>query len=305
MAPFLLQFRGELAALVAALIWAGSITVFSRFARQIPALSLNFFKNSIAIACFCAALILMQEPLPPWHNGAFWSLVASGILGLTLGDTLFFMALMRCGAQVATSIQCLGPVFAALIALFVRNEKLLPLQWVGVVTTVCAIALVVQGQALQNRSVVSTLFKPSAMLSGSLLAIVSALVNGMGIVVAYTGFQHFSVMQGTTIRLTSATLGLVLLIVIRQEKTFHFIRQLPSKQIGYLAAAAFSGTFLGLVLLSFGITYAKAGVASALSSSYPIWIVPLSWFVLKERSHVLSLIGTVIAVLGMLCLFIG
>lgn len=305
MPAFLLNYRGELAAVTAALIWAGSITAYSRLARSIPALSLNIFKNSLGLLCFALVLLILREPIPQWNGHAFWSLVVSGFFGLTLGDTLFFLALIRCGAQVATSMQCLGPVFAALLAMAVRHETLTTLQWVGVITTMFAILIVIQGKAIQNRSDKALAQPiPQHMTSGILFAVASALVNGMGIVMARSGFQHYSVMQGTTVRLSAATLGLVILLMVRRDKPYNFFTQTSGRHLAYLAIASFSGTFLGLIFLSLGIAYTKAGIASALSSTYPIWIVPLSWFVLKERFNTISLLGTFIAVVGMMCLFL-
>ena len=71
-----------------------------------------------------------------------------------------------------------------------------------------------------------------------------------------------------------------------------------------LSLAAFAGTFLGVLLMSFGAKYAKAGVAAALTSTYPVWIVPIAKFILKERVSWQSAVCTALAVGGIILMVV-
>ena len=65
------------------------------------------------------------------------------------------------------------------------------------------------------------------------------------------------------------------------------------------------GTYLGLMLMSLGTKYTKAGVGAALSSTYPIWVIPMARVLIGERSNWRSLVFTVFAVLGIVVMVLG
>jgi drug/metabolite transporter (DMT)-like permease len=71
-----------------------------------------------------------------------------------------------------------------------------------------------------------------------------------------------------------------------------------------LALAAIIGAFCGLVLLSIGTKYSKAGISSALSSTYPIWIIPFARVYLGEKGNWQSILCTVVAVGGIALMFV-
>jgi len=49
---------------------------------------------------------------------------------------------------------------------------------------------------------------------------------------------------------------------------------------------------------------ANIGVASTLSSLTPIFLIPISYFMFKERATKQAVVGTVIAIVGMVLLFV-
>ena len=65
-----------------------------------------------------------------------------------------------------------------------------------------------------------------------------------------------------------------------------------------LALASFFGTFIGLLLMSIGAKYAKAGISSALTSTFPLWIIPISVLIAGESVNLRKSILTVFAVAG-------
>ena len=66
---------------------------------------------------------------------AAWALIA-GILSLGVGAWTYSSALQFIPANVATPIAASNPLLATILALFIFDEKLNPLQWMGVVFAV-------------------------------------------------------------------------------------------------------------------------------------------------------------------------
>ena len=77
-----------------------------------------------------------------------------------------------------------------------------------------------------------------------------------------------------------------------------------AKTFGLLFVATFLGTFLGIWLMNAGLRYTHTGIASTLSSTSPIFILPLAYFIEKEDLTARSIMGACIAVVGVAVLFI-
>src|SRR5271154_2482024 len=129
------------AALLAALLFAVSAICGYRSSKQIGGAEANFWR--IALATFCLAL---------WANifgsglfgVAFPLFVASGLLGIGLGDTGYFQALPRLGSRRAVLlVQCLIPIFAILTEWLWLGTKLSAAEYfcVGIILIGVAVAL--------------------------------------------------------------------------------------------------------------------------------------------------------------------
>ncbi len=81
------QYKGELAALLAAFLWAAASTVYSRLGAMIPPLELNLLKGVVAIAYLILTLAIQGEWLPELNWVAIAFLLTSGIFGIGIGDT--------------------------------------------------------------------------------------------------------------------------------------------------------------------------------------------------------------------------
>jgi drug/metabolite transporter (DMT)-like permease len=293
---------GELASLGAALLWAGSICAFRRCGDGMPSSVINLWKS--LVATFCLAVVLaFRRPEVPAAGGAWWMLAASGIVGLAIGDTFFFASLKRLGAQSCSVIQCLSPPFAALIAWLTLEEMLSIRQVVGLTIAVIAVLGIVSF-GRRGRTHIADL-SAGLLWSGITFGVLSALCQAVGVVLARDAFQGFDVVLGTTVRFVPAIVVLIALQFARKglpapPRTWFRSRG----QLLALSAAAFAGTFLGVLCLSIGTKYAKAGVVTAISTTYPVWIVPVAWIFLGERPGWSGMVFTPIAALGiaLMCL---
>ena len=55
---------------------------------------------------------------------------------------------------------------------------------------------------------------------------------------------------------------------------------------------------IGVFLLAVATKYAEAGVVTALSGTFPVWVVPIAVFALKEKAAPSTVLWTLVAVLG-------
>ena len=289
---------GELASLSAAMIWACSMSMYTRFGRSVAAAGLNLYKNIVALTCLLLTGLVLGFHWPEtWRIGVF---ALSGLIGLALGDTLLFHGIKTVGVQRTSVIQCLAPPMAALISWLAFDETLSRWEWCGLITTTGALALLIASK------------KPKRVVSGGpgdnwgvLAALAASVCQALAVITLRQSIQGVDVITGTILRVLPAIL--VLSVVNSLRPGFESLRDVfrPNRNGLILTLAAFMGTFLGLLLMSTGAKYAKAGVTTAISSTYPVWILPIAHFILGERVSWRSAGLTLVAVLGLGIMMIG
>jgi drug/metabolite transporter (DMT)-like permease len=303
--PF--PFAGELAALVAAMIWACTLCTFRRFGDGIPARVLTLYKNCIALVCLLAAIAIVRPALPE-DPGPCRLLVLSGVIGLAFGDTAFYAALSRLGAQLTAATQCLAPPVAALLGWIVLSETLSAIQILGMSLTVVAVG----GVVLEGGSGLVEDRARRAWTAGLVFAALSALAQAAGIVLQRGAFQSVSLLPGTAIRFAPAVALLALMQWGLARPRSKDAGGAPAargaglrdpRRAAVLAVAAFFGTFVGVFLLAAGAKYAQSGVVTALSSTYPIWVIPVAAVFLKESAGWRKTLWTLVAMAGIALLF--
>jgi drug/metabolite transporter (DMT)-like permease len=174
---FFLQFRGELAALTAAFIWACGSIVYTGVGRQITPLALNFTKGWIAIALLCLTFLLTGQSIPSIEFTPFLMLFLSGVIGIGFGDTAYFSALNCIGARRTLLFETLSPPLSAILALIFLQEQLAISAWFGIGLTIAGVIWVI----LERTSDRHENFRPRL---GSFYGILAALGQAMGAVMS-------------------------------------------------------------------------------------------------------------------------
>ena len=102
------------AALVSSAAWALDPILFRRIGDRMGPTAMNLAKGIIGVLLLCIPLIYFG--VDPVDRRTFLLLGVSGILGISLADTFFFMALVRLGARLAILIETLCSVVTVILA---------------------------------------------------------------------------------------------------------------------------------------------------------------------------------------------
>ncbi|MEA5417328.1 EamA family transporter, partial [Synechococcus sp. BA-132 BA5] len=132
------------AGLAAAFCWALASLLWRRLPTSLSAARLNLLKNLLAVA-----LMLPLALALPWQVAprSLLLLALSGVLGIALGDTLFFAALRRLGTRRTLTIDAGGPAVTSLAGVALLGEVPRPAQWLGIALITLAVLLVVHQRA--------------------------------------------------------------------------------------------------------------------------------------------------------------
>lgn len=292
--------RGELAALAAAGMWATATVLFGQLGKQLPPSVLNLAKGLMALALVMLTLVVLQRAPAGLDSRAWGLLGVSGMLGIGVGDTLYFTSINRLGPRRALLLETLSPPLGALLALGFLGEVLSLRAWGGIGLTILGIVWVIServptGAALVRPRWQDTIFGATAALTSAVAAVLSraALAN--------TVIDPF---WSTLVRLVGGLA--ILLLILRRQGPWPTPRQLvPNRRVlGWLLLAAFLGTYLGIYLQQTAFKFAATGVAQALLSTGPLFVLPLA-AAMGDRVSGRAVGGALLALAGVVLLVTG
>jgi drug/metabolite transporter (DMT)-like permease len=300
MNPVLFDYVGELAALLAASLWAASSAVYGRLGAQIAPSVLNFVKGVVAIALLVLTLLLRNEFFVSLNSTAVLLLLLSGVVGIGLGDTAYFAALNCLGARRVLLMEALAPPIAALLALIFLQEVLSLQAWIGIGLTIAGVAWVITER---TAAPVTIDFRPWRGISFGILA---ALGQASGAVMSRAALAgtDTSPLWSTLLRLTAGVGMILILIAFQPGRDRSFAPLRSPRLIGIIAVTAFFSTYLAIWLQQVSLKFAATGIAQALSSTSPLFILPIA-AAMGEKISPRAVLGVVIALAGVWLLLSG
>lgn len=293
---------GELAALSAAIVWAFASLLFSQLGRTVSGLTMNALKCIVAMGMFLPTLWLREGALwPPAIEGqAVWLLAASGLIGLTIGDTAYFGSLIRLGPRKALMLTSLTPPITAVLGWVFVGEPMT--------------ATIVLGMALTLAGVVWVIRERTPGVPGSdagvdrvgiVLGVVGVICQASGSALTKLAAADATALGVSVVRLSFGIVGLLVVLAAMGRLKNVFVPMREPRSAGLLVAATFLGTYMGIWLMNAGLLGANIGVAATLNSTSPIFILPLAAAFLGEKITVRAVLGAVVAVGGVALLVLG
>jgi len=118
--------------------------------------------------------------------------------------------------------------------------------------------------------------------------------------------DNFSPIAGNSIRMLAAVIVLWALASIqgKARETINSMREKP-EVLGWLTMAAITGPVLGATLSLFALQHTQVGIASTLIALPPVFLLPVSWLVFKEKFDWGAVFGTLVAIGGVALLFLA
>lgn len=300
---------GEIAALSASAVWAMASIIFARLGKTVSALALNWLKCVIALALMFLTLYLLEgrfwpEALTSWQLAI---LAMSGLVGLTIGDTAFFQALNRLGPRRTLLLSALSPPMTMLLAVPVLGEEISLSLLLGMILTMGGVIWVIRERHGGPESAEGpTDGGPDALKrikQGIAFGILAALCQASGNVLTKLGGAEISALEISIVRLVAGIVGLTFILGVTKNLVATMLPMRDRRLATMIIVATFLGTFLGIWLMNAGLRYTDASIASTLSSTSPIFVLPLAYFIDREKLSWRSVLGAFIAVIGVAILF--
>ncbi len=300
------DFTGEMAALGTSLCFAFGSTLFTLAGRKLGAQRVNQVRLLLAVVLIAIVHWLTFGqilPISASSESVSW-LALSGIVGLVLGDMCLLQAFVLVGPRISMLVMALAPLFSTVIAWLFLNEALDARTLVGIVLVIVGVIGVVAERQKAGPSSIAV--SGRAYRIGLLFALGGSLGQAGGAVLSRLGLaEGLEPLSASLIRLGIAALALWLFTVLRGQAggTITALRAQPSA--GWrLAGGVVAGPVVGVWLSLVALQRTSVGVASTLMSLPPIFLIPISYVVFRERATRQAVVGTLIAFVGTVLLFV-
>lgn len=295
-----MNFLGEFLALFTALSWTTSSLIFENIARKIHPQIANFLRVCIGtfmlgvVCLFTKRHLFFPIDVPSNDLGL---LLLSGFIGMFLGDFFLFKAFKKIGARITMLIMTLSPIIVALIDFIFLGVHLSVLQLTAIFITCLGVAIVI---LRPNNSENKITFNFSS--TGLLYAFLATLGQSLGVILTKLGSTSYDSLATTQIRLIAAILGFGILI-LAQKKGQELISALKNtRNMFFICCGTFTSIF-GIAALVEAFKHSNASVASTISSTSPILIIPISIIFFKEKIKKYEILGALISIIGISIFF--
>lgn len=283
---------GEALALVTALTWAVAVILFKKSGESVHPIALNLFKDLLSVILFIPTIWLLGMELfrdVPYSD--YMMMLASGVIGIGLGDTLFFKSLNTLGAGLASIVDCMYSPSIIVLSMMFLHESLTVWQLIGATMIVSAVL-----SAGLERSPGD--IDRKRLLKGIGYGVAAQVMNGIGVVMIKPLLDRSPVIWVTQWRLIGGSAVLLIVLWFWKRRQAVIDSLLYTRSWGYVIAGSVIGAYLAMMLWLGGMKYTQASTASALNQTSNIFVFILAAVFLREKVTPARAAGIIVAVMG-------
>lgn len=283
-----MAFWGILSALLSACSWAFGTITFERIGKAVPFVGITFLKGVFSILLMIV-LILFTGGL---YNIGWWEfsfLSLSGIIGIAIGDSLFFKSLQDLGAKVQVIFFLLGQVLTMVLSLLFLGEILTVEQYIGASILLGGVVVTTWGTQTNhpNKS------------RGIILGLLSMLCFSISAIMVKAAIADVPVITATFYRMLFGTI-FTLGYGVASKNFKSWVTPLRDKKLcGLFILNVVVITYGGFLLSMAAIKFISVSLASVLSATEPLFVLLLAFIINKDRATKRELIGAAITLIGL------
>ena len=267
---------------VLALLWGSAFPGIKLGLSGLSAAHLTLLRFLVASLCFVIYLAATKKRLfPERRDLPTFSL--AGVLGITIYHLALNYGEVHVSAGAASLLIATAPALTAIVAFFTLHDRLPALGWVGIAVSFAGVLLIVLGDSA------GLSFNPSA-----LLVLLSALATAFFTVLQKPLFARYRAVEVTAFCAWAGTLPLLVFLP-------GFFADMANAGTVPLAATVYIGVFPAAVAyaqFSYAISKLPVSLATTFLYAVPVFSLGFAWLLLGEVPSPLTLLGGVVALVG-------
>lgn len=289
---------GEFAALGSAFLWAVSNILMGSQSDRLPASVISALRCVFAtlFVVGLAAILVLTGQAGALTGGAALGLAGSGALGVGVGDTLYIRSLRHIGVSRAFPISmAVYPLLTFLLAVPLLGEELSARIGLGSALIIGGVVLVVSGGLAAGDPAAEPRSERERWLGNGLVA-GAALLWALASVWLRSASEGVEPAVSQAVRMPAAALVTGLVVYgsgIRPE-----MRGYSGRTWTALLLTGVVGTGVGSMLFVFAVQQSGAARTAVLSSTAPLFALPMAALLLGERVSGRVIGGTALSIAG-------
>lgn len=278
---------GILSALLSACSWAFGTITFERIGKVVPFVGITFLKGVFSILLMIL-LLLVTGGLYPIRWWEFSFLALSGIIGITIGDSLFFKSLQDLGAKTQVIFFLLGQIMTMILSLLLLGELLSVEQYIGAVILLTGVIVTTWGTQTNHPN----------KTRGIILGLASMTCYSVSAIMVKTAISDIPVITATFYRMVFGTIFTLGYGVV-SKNFYSWVHPLKDKKLlGLFIFNAIVITYGGFLLSMAAIKYISVSLASVLGATEPVFVLLLAFLLMRDKVTKRELIGTIVTLAG-------
>ena len=279
-------------------LWAVSINIYNSQSDKIKPVAIGALKMWLALVVASIIVIWHIQNQPffmPFEATVFISLAVA--VGPVMGDTLYLAGQERIGVSHAYPITNTYPIITYIFSVFFLNEALLPFRFLGIIIAIAGVSLITREQIHTNETQKRSLNK-----IGISLVFGATMLYAISTILLQIGVSDVDPIYANLIRVI---VGSILFVPILIGARVRGMPKPPKQAIRIILVGAFFGMAIGSLLYVYVVKLVGATITSIMSSLSPLFALPISVLILKEKITGFAGVGVFLAILGVILVVLG
>ncbi|MFW9891246.1 MAG: DMT family transporter [Candidatus Thorarchaeota archaeon] len=288
---------GVLSALAATIFFGGTNIVYLKMSEDIGVLDIMFTRIWVSLPLayiFAVGAVGNFDIAIPMD--AMIPLAFSMIIGIMIGDGMYFLSQHRIGVSRAFPIAMSYPLLVYVLTALFLEEPVILQRIIGAIIAVVGVGLIARAGETENLNN-GARWEERDVQIGFVLAILTAICWAISDATFQFGMITVGAAESNFFRLLVASAILVPVFIASLKGG----RKLPSKRIAGLALlTGLFGIGFSLITYSYAVKFIGATVTAVIVAAAPVFTAPISAFYLGEVVNRKVGLGTILTILGVI-----
>ncbi|MHA2043728.1 MAG: DMT family transporter [Candidatus Thorarchaeota archaeon] len=287
---------GVISALLGMLFFGVTNVLYKKMSGDISVMDIMFTRMWVSLPiAYLFAVIASGSLTFTVPTGSLFPLIFSMILGIVIGDAMYFLSQERIGVSRAFPIAMSYPLLVFFLAAVFLGEPAVPQRVIGAIIIIIGVIMIARAE--QDETKIEKRWSEDDIRIGIILAFLVFICWAASDVIFQFGLVGVGVAEANFYRVFAASLILVpiFLMTLRGERT------LPTRRVTtYALLIGIFALGLSLIAYSFAVKFIGVTVTAPIIASGPMLTAPLSAVFLDEDVNRRVAIGTLLTIVGVI-----
>ena len=288
---------GAAAALVSSALWAFTSVLLASQSGRLRPLMMSAIR-SLTASLMLIGLLVATDGLVQLKEMTFVtgiSMMGSGVIGQAVGDTLYINALGYLGvARTFPITNSAYPFITFVLAVLLLGESVTWTLPIGGALIVAGITWIV----LEQRRAAAEAELHVELVRGVIFAVAAATAWATATIWLRGQQGDLDALGAASLRIPAASAAVWATIAMTRGRGEQPLRTVTPCGIAVVSAAGVLGTGLGSILFIYAVGEIGAARTAFLTTSAPIFALPMGVILLSEKINARTLLGTAVTIAG-------